>query len=87
MSNSFETADLNLACYLRCRGVHITGVRQADTRVAFAFDDSAEIRRFVLEYANDGPVAVRSFCNTVRDLKALIRDLAAADRNNGHGVA
>jgi hypothetical protein len=82
---SFETADLNLACYLRCRGLEITDVRLADTRIAFSFLDSAELRQFVLEYANDGLVAVRSFCSTLRDLKALIRDLGAADRRNGHG--
>jgi hypothetical protein len=27
----------------------------------------------VLEFANDGPVPVRAFCNTVRDLKGITR--------------
>jgi hypothetical protein len=42
--STFETSDLNLASFLRCR-----------------------------EFANDGPVPVRSFCNTLRDLKAIVR--------------
>jgi len=70
---SFETFDLNLASYLRCRDFTIKDIRRENGRSVFVFDDTVELRRAVLEYANDGPVPVRSFCNTLRDLKGIIR--------------
>ncbi len=69
----FETSDLNLSSFLRCRGFAIVDITQQNTRAVFGFADSAELRRAVLEYANDGAVPVRSFCNTLRDLKGLTR--------------
>ncbi len=71
----FETFDLNLASFLRCRGFKIQDVCESSRRTAFVFQDSPELRAAVLDYANDGPIGVRSFCNTLRDLKALTRDV------------
>lgn len=70
---SFETFDLNLASYLRCSDFTITDIRRENGKSVFVFEDTAELRRAVLTYANDGPVPVRSFCNTLRDLKGIIR--------------
>ncbi len=69
----FETSDLNLACFLRCREFPILDIRREHGRATFVFGDTGELRQAILEYANDGPVPVRSFCNTVRDLKAIVR--------------
>ncbi|HSK63135.1 MAG TPA: cytochrome D1 domain-containing protein, partial [Pyrinomonadaceae bacterium] len=41
----------------------------------FTFQESPELRSAILEYANDAVIAVRSFCITMRDLKALTRVL------------
>jgi len=71
--SNFETSDLNLASFLRCRDFTIQDIRRRDGKALFAFTDSAELRHAVLEFANDGPVPVRSFCSTVRDLKAIVR--------------
>ncbi len=76
---SFNTYDLNLCSYLLCRGFEIGDIRQSESRTCFAFADSAALRRAVLDYANDGPVGGRSFSNTVRDLKALTRDVGGAE--------
>lgn len=76
---AFETSDLNLASYLRCRGFEIEDVKHVQSRMLFTFADSPALRRTVLDYANDGPVGVRSFCNTLRDLKALSRDVVSAE--------
>ena len=72
-SGSFETSDLNLACFLRCREFPILDIRRENGKAIFVFADTAKLRSDILEYANDGPVPVRSFCSTVRDLKAIIR--------------
>jgi len=39
----------------------------------FVFEDSTGLRSAVLEYANNGSVEVRTFCGTMRDLKAITR--------------
>jgi len=70
-SPTFETTDLNLASFLRCREFRITEISSPNGRTVFAFDDSFSLHSAILDYANDGAVPVRSFCSTLRDLKAL----------------
>ncbi|MFY9555565.1 MAG: DUF5659 domain-containing protein [Blastocatellia bacterium] len=70
---SFETTDLNLASFLRSRSFEIADIKRQNTKTVFVFDDSPELHRAILDFANDGAVGVRSFCNTVRDLKAITR--------------
>jgi uncharacterized protein DUF5659 len=72
-TQAYETSDLNLASYLRCRGFTIQDIVRQNGRAIFVFADSPEVRRAILEYANDGVVGVRSFCNTLRDLKGIAR--------------
>ena len=69
----FETSDLNLASFLRCRNFSIEDIKRQNGKTTFLFIDSIELHRAVLEFANDGPVPVRAFCNTVRDLKGITR--------------
>ena len=69
----FETSDLMLASFLRCRSFNIEAIKRQNGRTVFVFDDSAQLRQSLLDYANDGTVAVRSFCSTMRDLKAITR--------------
>ena len=69
----YETTDLTLASFLRCRSFHIEGIRRSNGRTVFVFGDSSTLRQAVLDYANDGSVSVRSFCSTLRDLKAITR--------------
>ena len=70
---AFETTDLMLASFLRCRSFMIEGIKRQHGKTVFVFDDSAQLRQSLLDYANDGTVAVRSFCSTMRDLKAITR--------------
>jgi hypothetical protein len=72
-STAFQTSDLILASFLRCRGFDISALNRADGRTSFVFEDSTQLRSAVLEYANNGSVAVRTFCGTMRDLKAITR--------------
>jgi hypothetical protein len=72
-SPRFETSDLNLASFLRCRAFNIHDILHHDGRSTFVFDDSPALRKAMLDFANDGAVPARSFCSTLRDLKALTR--------------
>ncbi len=70
----YETTDLNLTSFLRCRKYPIVRFRrEGEARVMFVFQDSLELRAAIVDYVNDGPVSARSFSNTLRDLKALFR--------------
>jgi hypothetical protein len=69
----FETSDLNLASFLRCRDFSIEDIKRQNGRTIFLFIDSTELHGAILDFANDGPVPVRAFCNTIRDLKGITR--------------
>ncbi len=69
----YETSDLTLASFLRCRSFSIENLKRQNGKAIFVFEDSAQLRRAILDYANDGTVGARSFSNTLRDLKGLIR--------------
>jgi hypothetical protein len=69
----FRTADLTLASFLRCRGFDITELSRQESKTSFVFEDSIQLRGALLEYANNGSVAVRTFCGTMRDLKAITK--------------
>ena len=69
----FRTSDLTLASFLQCRGFAIAALTRENGKTSFDFEDSTELRGAVLEYANNGSVAVRTFCGTMRDLKAITR--------------
>jgi hypothetical protein len=70
---TYQTTDLTLSSFLRCRGFQIENIKQNNGRALFIFQESPELRRAILDFANDEPVAVRSFCSTMRDLKAITR--------------
>ena len=73
LKQTYQTTDLTLTSFLRCRGFAIESIMQNNGRSLFTFQESPELRRAILDYANDEVVAVRSFCSTMRDLKAITR--------------
>ena len=73
VNRTYDTTDLTLASFLRCRSFTINNIRRQNGKTVFVFEDSSQLRDAVLEYANDGSVAVRSFYSTLRDLKAITR--------------
>ena len=73
VTRTYDTSDLTLASFLRCRSFTINNIRRQNGKTVFVFEDSSQLRNAVLEYANDGSVSVRTFCSTLRDLKAITR--------------
>ena len=69
----FETSDISLASFLRCRGFVFAELKRHGRRTVFGFTASGALHRAVLDYANDCNVPVRTFCGNLRDLKALTR--------------
>ena len=70
---TYDTTDLTLASFLRSRSFPINNIRRQNGKTVFVFEDTLQLRNAVLEYANDGVVSVRTFCSTMRDLKAITR--------------
>ena len=75
LKQTYQTTDLTLTSFLRCRGFAIENIKQNNGRTLFSFQESPELRTAILDFANDASVAVRSFCSTMRDLKAITRVL------------
>src|SRR5688572_12203191 len=75
LRQTYQTTDLMLTSFLRCKGFPIENIKQNNGRTLFIFQESPELRRAILDYANDASVSVRSFCSTMRDLKAITRVL------------
>ena len=73
LKQPYQTTDLTLSSFLRCRGFAIENIKQNNGRTLFIFQESPELRRAIIDFANDEAVAVRSFCGTMRDLKAITR--------------
>ena len=73
LKQTYQTTDLTLTSFLRCRGFAIENIRQNNGRTLFIFQESPELRRAILDFANDEVINVRSFCSTMRDLKAITR--------------
>ena len=73
LGQTYQTTDLMLTSFLRCRGFQIDNIKQNKGRTIFVFAESPELRQAILDFANDASVAVRTFSSTMRDLKAITR--------------
>ena len=73
LKQAYQTTDLTLTSFLRCRGFQIENIKQNNGRTLFIFQESPELRTAIIDYANDAAVSVRTFCSTMRDLKAITR--------------
>tara|TARA_R110001592_G_scaffold246381_1_gene508101 strand:- start:350 stop:613 length:264 start_codon:yes stop_codon:yes gene_type:complete len=72
----FETTDFYLACYLRCDGLRLAGIRRDGTRSVFQFEDRTDREAITLAFFNnEGSVRPLSYSAAIKDLKALIHNL------------
>lgn len=72
----FETTDFYLACYLRCDGFRLAGIRREGPRSVFRFHDRADRRDAMLAFFNnEGSVRPLAYSAAIKDLKALIYNL------------
>jgi Domain of unknown function (DUF5659) len=72
---AFETRDFYLACFLRCTGYALIGLRAEGHRKVFMFRDCPSRRDDVLAfYSDDAAVPPLAFSSTVKDMKALLHN-------------
>jgi hypothetical protein len=72
----FETTDFYLACYLRCDGLRLAGIRREGARSVFRFEDRSDREEVTLAFFNnEGNVRPLAYAAAIRDLKAVIHNL------------
>jgi Domain of unknown function (DUF5659) len=73
--DAFETRDFYLACFLRCSGYDLIGLRAEGQRKVFVFRDRPTRRDDVLAFYGDGAaVPPLAFSSTIKDMKALLHN-------------
>ncbi len=73
---AFETRDFYLACFLRCVGYELLGLRPEGRRRVFVFRDTDARRGDVMAFYGDGAsVRPLAFSTTIKDMKALLHDV------------
>ena len=71
----FETRDFYLACFLRCLGYPLLGLRAEGRRKVFMFEDRPERETDVLSFYGDRTqVPPLAFSSTIKDMKALLHN-------------
>jgi len=71
----FETRDFYLACFLRCAGYDLIGLRAEARHKVFMFRDRPTRRQDVLAFYGHGAVVPPlAFSTTIKDLKALLHN-------------
>jgi len=73
--DAFETRDFYLACFLRCSGYDLIGLRAEGRRKVFVFGDRPTRSDDVLAFYADGAVVPPlAFSSTIKDMKALLHN-------------
>lgn len=71
----FETRDFYLACFLRCSGYELQGLRAEGPRKVFVFRDRASRRDDVMAFYGDATsVRPLAFAATIKDMKGLLHN-------------
>ena len=72
---AFETRDFYLACFLRCSGYELQGLRAEGPRKVFIFQDRASRRDDVMAFFGDATsVRPLAFAATIKDMKGLLHN-------------
>jgi Domain of unknown function (DUF5659) len=71
----FETRDFYLACFLRCSGYELRGLRAEGPRKVFVFQDRVSRQDDVIAFYGDATsVRPLAFVATIKDMKGLIHN-------------
>jgi hypothetical protein len=82
----YETSDFYLACFLRCSGYELAGMRRQGRRCVFAYRDRPTRQRDVLAFYGDQTAVVPlRFVGAIKDMKAMLHNVQGGDRWRGPG--
>jgi hypothetical protein len=72
--DAFETRDFYLACFLRCAGYELRGLRAEGSRRVFVFKDRSRHEDVMAYYGEAVSVRPLAFASTIKDMKALLHN-------------
>ncbi len=82
----YETSDFYLACFLRCSGYELAGLRYQGRRCVFAYRDRPTRQRDVLAfYGDQAAVVPLRFVGAIKDMKAMLHNVQSEDWWSGPG--
>lgn len=72
-----DISDFCLAVFLSAKGIPVCHLKCEgnSNRVVFCFPDSKEVEKLKMEFINNGPIPVRSFYSTFRELKRQVYEV------------
>jgi hypothetical protein len=77
----YETSDFYLACFLRCSGYALAGLRCHGRRCVFAYHDRPSRPRDVLAfYGDQTSVVPLRFVGAIKDMKAMLHSVQGEGR-------
>ena len=74
-TETYQTADLYYAAYLRCAGVPFVGTKKEDRKIIFLFDDQGPVAMRSLRhsyYSDTAKVGPLAFVQSIRLMKGLL---------------
>jgi hypothetical protein len=77
MSNAetFETTDIGLVAFLRCKGFDLLNLKKRGDKTAFVLNEQSDRRKLVMDYFNGAEVSCRDFMNRIQEAKTLIHQV------------
>src|SRR3954447_23429049 len=82
----YETSDFYLACFLRCSGDELAGLRRGRPRWGFPSRDRPTRQRDLLAFYGDRAAVVPlRFVGAIKDMKAMLHNVQGEGRWRGPG--
>jgi hypothetical protein len=76
MSETYETTDMRLTAYLRCKGLAVVELKQDKGKITFVLAvGSCNIRQYVMDYFNGAEISAIAFMNKLNETKTLMRQI------------
>lgn len=74
--DTYETTDMGLTAYLRCKGLAIKELKQDRGKVTFVLKVVAQnVQQYVMDYFNGAEVSAIDFLNKLNETKTLMRQI------------
>src|SRR3954447_24812881 len=82
----YETSDFYLACFLRCSGYELAGLRRDGGRCTSAYGARRPRQRDILAFYGDRAAVVPlRFVDAIKDIKAMLHNVQGDGRWRGSG--
>lgn len=76
MSKTYETTDMGLTAYLRCKGLPVLELKQHKGKITFVLAVGAcNVEQYVIDYFNGAEISAIYFLSKLNHTKTLMRQM------------